>query len=147
VWEKVYGELSEGSGGLHGAVTARAEAQVVRLALLYCLLDGADAIDTPHLFAALSVWQYCDATATYVFGASLGDRTADEITRRLERAGSAGLTRTEISDAFKRHKSAEQIGAALELLRRKGRATCETVSTGGRPTELWKAVTKAGHAN
>jgi hypothetical protein len=140
VWARVYGELSEGSGGLHGAVTARAEAQVIRLALIYCLLDGGGAIDTPHLLAGLAVWQYCNDTAKHIFGASLGDRAADEIMRRLLHAGETGLTRTEIRDMFGRHKSAEQIGAALDLLRRKSRATCETLDTGGRPSEVWRAV-------
>ncbi len=140
MWEGVYPELSAGSGGLHGAVTARAEAQTTRLALLYCLLDGAERIDTAHLLAALAVWQYCDATARYVFGASLGDRIADELMRRLERAGDAGLTRTDMRDAFGRHQSAERIGAALEMLRTKERVTCEAVNTGGRPVELWRAI-------
>lgn len=139
-WSTIYSELSEGHGGLHGAVTARGEAQCIRIALIYALLDGADAIDAVHLFAAVAVWGYCDATAKHIFGASIGDRTADEIMRRLEQAGDAGLTRTEISDTFKRHKTAEQIGSALDLLRRKGRATCETVKTGGRPIELWRAT-------
>lgn len=137
VWATVYPDLSEGHGGLHGAVTARAEAQAIRIALIYALLDGAAEIDTPHLMAALAVWQYADATAKHVFGASLGDRTADEIARRLNQAADTGLTRTEISDAFRRHKTSEQIGCALDLLRRKGRATCETVRTDGRPIELW----------
>jgi len=139
IWGAVYAELSEGSEGLHGSVTARAEAQCVRLALVYCLLDGADHIDAPHLLAALALWTYCDATARHIFGASLGDRTADEILRRLHRAGDAGLTRTEVSGIFGRNLTAERIGAALDLLQRRGRATCETVTTGGRPSELWKA--------
>jgi len=42
IWQAVYPELSEGSGGLHGSVTARAEAQCIRLALVYALLDGVD---------------------------------------------------------------------------------------------------------
>lgn len=139
-WERVYQTLASGGDGLHGAVTARAEAQVCRLALIYALLDGADKIDVPHLLAALAVWEYCDATAKFIFGASLGDRFADEILRGLRKAGDAGLTRTEIRDLFRRHQSAERIGAALDLLQRKGRATCEGVSTGGRPTEVWKAT-------
>jgi predicted transcriptional regulator len=60
--------------------------------------------------------------------------------RRLDRAGDEGLTRTDIRDLFGRNLSADRIGAALDLLRRKGRATCETVSTGGRPTEVWRAA-------
>jgi hypothetical protein len=137
-WASAYPELSAGGEGLHGAVTARAEAQCVRLALIYTLLDGAEVIDVPHLLAALAVWSYCDATAKFVFGASLGDRTADEIIRRLQRAGDAGLTRTDIRDAFGRNLSTEKIGAALDLLRRRGRATCESVRTEGRPSEVWR---------
>jgi hypothetical protein len=140
-WDKVYPELSAGSNGLHGAVTARAEAQVIRLALIYCLLDGADRIDAPHLLAALAIWQYCDATAKHVFGTSLGDRAADEIMRRLRLAGDAGMARTEISGIFKRNLTADRIGAALELLRGKGRAIVQTITgEGGRPTEVWRAV-------
>ena len=143
VWEKVYPELSAGSAGLHGAVTARAEAHVVRLALIYCLLDGAERIDVPHLLAALAIWQYCDATAKFIFGASLGDRIADEIMRRLRQAGEVGMTRTDISNAFKRNVPADRIGAALELLARRARAVCTSEPAGekgGRTAEVWKAT-------
>lgn len=137
-WEAVYPELSAGGSGLHGSVTARAEAQCIRLALVYALLDGAEQIDAPHLLAALAVWRYCDQTARYVFGSSLGDRTADEIARRLTTAGEAGLTRDEIRNAFGRHVPSERIGAALELLQSKGRVTRERVDTAGRPAEVWR---------
>ncbi|MGI8423093.1 MAG: hypothetical protein ACR2NO_03080 [Chloroflexota bacterium] len=139
-WAAVYPDLSAGSDGLHGAVTGRAEAQAIRLALIYCLLDGAGEIDAPHLLAALAVWNYCDATAKQVFGDSLGDRAADEILRQLRRGGSDGLPRTEISNLFKRHLTGDRIGAALDLLRRRGLATYESMSTGGRPIELWRAA-------
>src|SRR5206468_4028956 len=48
-WERVYALLSEGKPGLFGCVTARAEAQVLRLALVYALMDEAETIDKPHL--------------------------------------------------------------------------------------------------
>jgi hypothetical protein len=143
IWTKVYPALSSEGDGLHGAVTARAEAQVIRLALVYCLLDGAREIDAPHLFAAIAVWTYCDTTAKHIFGASLGDRIADEVLRRLRQAGESGLTRTEIRDAFGRNQSSERIGAALDLLRQKGRASCGTTKAAGavgRPTEVWRVT-------
>jgi hypothetical protein len=140
VWRAVYPHLSEGSGGLHGAATARAEAQCLRLALIYCLLDGQSQIDHYHLRAALAAWDYCNRTAQFVFGTTLGDRTADEIMRRLELAGPKGMTRTDIRDVFKRHLPAERIGFALDLLRQRGRVTCDLVDTGGRPSEVWRAM-------
>lgn len=141
MWAKAYTELSDGGEGLHGAVTARAEAQCLRLGLLYALLDGNDRIDARHLLAALAVWDYCNRTAKYVFGSSLGDRTADEIMRRLALAGNDGMTRNDIREAFGRHQSSERIGAALDMLRRRGRAACESVPTAGRPSEVWR-ITK-----
>lgn len=143
VWATVYPKLSAGGEGLHGAVTGRAEAQVIRLALIYCLLDAAEHIDVAHLLAALAVWNYCDQTAAYVFAYSLGDRVADEILSGLRTAGSSGRSRTDISNLFKRHLSGQRIGAALTVLQRRGLAAPESVSTGGRSVELWKACERS----
>src|SRR5215831_10677453 len=57
----IYTALSEGAPGLLGAITNRAEAQTIRLALIYALLDGAAQIDVVHLNAALAVWRFCEA--------------------------------------------------------------------------------------
>jgi hypothetical protein len=140
-WAAVYGTLSAAQPGLLGAITARAEAQTVRLALVYALLDGAAEIGEEHLRAALAVWGFCEASAAYIFGNSLGDPVADEIARSLHQAGTSGMSRTEISHLFGRHKSADRIGAALALLATKGRARMELRSiSGGRPLEVWFAV-------
>jgi Protein of unknown function (DUF3987) len=139
-WAAVYGKLSAAQPGLLGAVVARGEAQVVRLALIYALLDGVGQIDAPHLKAALAVWEYCETSAAFVFGDFLGDPVADEIVRALERAGPEGVSRTSIRDLFGRHRSADRIGAALALLMTRGRARPESRTTGGRPVELWFAT-------
>jgi len=139
-WETIYPDLSAERPGLLGAITARAEAQCVRLAMIYALLDQQEKIDEPHLRAALAVWEYCEASAARIFGAALGDPVADEIMRALVQAGSAGMTRTAIRDLFGRHRSGERIGMALSLLITKGRARMEEKTTGGRPSETWFAV-------
>src|SRR5205823_1563547 len=75
-WEMVYESLSDEHPGLLGAITARAEAQTIRLALIYALLDGKDQIGEQHLEAALAVWEYCEVSAAHVFGKALGDPVA-----------------------------------------------------------------------
>lgn len=137
LWCSVYPNLSAGSRGLFGAATARAEAQCVRLALIYALLDGAAVIELPHLKAALALWRYCEESARFVFGDALGDRVADEIFRALQQAGSDGLSRTQISQLFGRNQSAERIGAALGLLMRVNRIRRERRPTAGHPLEVW----------
>ena len=81
--ESVYTELSEGRPGLVGALTARAEAQVLRLALIYALADCSEVILRVHLEAALEVSRYCAESASYIFGERLGDPLADEILTAL----------------------------------------------------------------
>jgi hypothetical protein len=141
-WAAVYSKLSAAQPGLLGAVVARGEAQVVRLALIYALLDGSAQIDVPHLRAALACWEYCESSAAYIFGDMLGDPVADEILLALRQAGSAGMTRTAIRDLFGRHRSADRIGIALAMLMTKGRARFESRTTGGRPVEVWFATTR-----
>jgi Protein of unknown function (DUF3987) len=139
-WARVYSDLSADRPGLLGSVTARAEAQAARLAMIYALLDGEPQIDLPHLRAGLAVWEYCEASAAHIFGDLLGDPLADEILRALRQAGSGGMNRTGIRDLFGRHQTADRIGAALGLLMKRGRARTETRLTGGRPVEVWFAV-------
>ena len=109
----------------------------MRLAMIYALLDQKAQIDEPHLRAALSVWEYCEASAQHVFGASLGDPVADEILRALRSAGKDGMPRTQISGLFQRHGPAGRIGAALDLLSRRNLARQRAEATGGRPSEVW----------
>lgn len=138
-WEMAYAELSAERAGLLGAVTARAEAQVIRLALIFALLASKDAIGTEHLEAAMAVWAYCDDSAHLIFGDRLGDPVADEILSAL-RHKADGMTRTEISNLFGRHRKSEEISSALAMLQRIGRAKFEATETTGRPLETWFAV-------
>lgn len=139
MWALIYPELSEGKPGLFGAVTARAEAQVLRLSVLYAALDGDMAIRVEHLAAALAVWDYCEASARYIFGDSLGDPVADRILNIL-RQSPEGLTRTGISQLFSKHTSATRIKQALGLLQTARRVRCEVRSTEGRPSEVWFSI-------
>ena len=70
-----------------------------------------------------------------------GDAVADQILEALGAAGPNGMSRTDISHLFKRHKSAEHIGRALSLLLKTGRAKRkQDTGTGGRPSERWFAT-------
>jgi hypothetical protein len=94
-WADVYPKLSEGKGGMFGLITNRAEAQVLRLSVIYALLDCSRVIQLPHLMAALAVWEYCESSARYIFGDSTGDPIADRILEALRNSNS-GLNRTQI---------------------------------------------------
>jgi hypothetical protein len=142
IWREVYPALSEGKMGMFGSATSRAEAQVLRLALAYAVLDRARLICADHLLAALAVWDYCEASARFIFGDSLGYPEADRIMEAL-RASAEGITRTQIRDLFARNRSEREVNAALTTLEECGLARMVSESTGGRPIERWIATNSA----
>jgi len=145
LWAQTYYDLTEGRRGLLGAVTSRSEAQTMRFACIYALLDKSAVVREEHLNAAVALWKYCQASAAFIFGAALGDPVADTILEGLRHAPN-GLSRTQISALFKRHKSAAEIVGALTVLREHGLAKQGPPSqdTHGRPEEVWVAVGSTG---
>ncbi len=136
IWHDVYPELSEGKPGLTGSLIARGEAHVMRLALIYALLDRKTYIHHEHLWAALAVWEYCEASVAYIFGDRTGDPIADKIFAALG-GNPAGLARTEISALFGRNVDSTRIETALEFLQRAQKVHSTVETTGGRPIERW----------
>jgi hypothetical protein len=138
LWAEIYPELSEGKPGLFGAVTARAEAQVLRLSALYALLDRSAVIRVEHLLAALAVCDYCEVSARFIFGDAVGNPIADRILSTLRTEGSK--SQTDLSALFGRHIEANRIDRALETLLRAGLVTSERQETEGRTKTIWHAA-------
>jgi hypothetical protein len=139
LWNDRYPALSRAHPGLYGAATSRAEAQVLRLSAIYAALDCSPVIAAPHLEAALAVWEYCSASAAWVFSAFVHDATADRIRQALD-SSADGLTREQIRTLFQRHVSSERIDAALEQLTTMGLVNSHRSPGRGRPATLWSAV-------
>jgi hypothetical protein len=135
LWANVYKDLSEGKPGLLGKITSRSETQVARLALTYALLDGVDKIDVPHLKAAIAVWRYCEESVRIIFAGRTGNDLADKILTFLKKAEPEGMSRQEINEALKGHKSSIDISDALNALADGDLARVEQINTGGRPQE------------
>jgi Protein of unknown function (DUF3987) len=135
-WEQNYGLLSGDRPGLLGSILGRAEAQVIRLALIYALLDNETQIDLPHLGAALAIWAFCEDSATQIWGDMIGDDIADTILTALRGAGSAGMPRTGMWSLFSRHAPAARITMALDTLSRAGKV--ERMPGGGHGEQRWR---------
>lgn len=142
LWAAVYPKLSEGESGLVGAILARSEAHVLRLSLIYAVLDRSSVVRPAHLRAALALWDFAETSARRIFsGGVLGLSVADTILAALRRQGP--LSRTEISTLFGRNKTAAEINAALRSLAEKEqvrRSTRAADSGKGRSTEFWEAA-------
>ena len=139
-WHRLYPSLSAERPGAVGAICNRGAAQVVRLSLLYAVLDCSPEVKVEHLHAALALWNYCEASVRYIFGNSLANRTADSILNALKCAGDAGVSRSGISHLFGKNKSKAELDAALQMLFSSKLARWDKIPTGGRSVEMWYAT-------
>ena len=133
IWRNVYGELTKEQPGILGSVLARDAAHVVRLSMIYALLDCSAMIKREHLMAALACWEYVEASAKYIFESMTGDPVADKIYEATWAAGTAGISRTDINNKlFKRNVVSERIDQAVKYLLATGRIKDCSIRTGGR---------------
>ena len=139
-WRDIYIELAstEHDDEVLAALLARAEAHVLRLAMLYALIDGRSAICSQDLVASQSLLGYAAASLAWARGQQVADSVAERIATELCKRPD-GLTRTEVRDLFARNVTAERIEEALGALARDGRAERRRSPTGGRPAECWVA--------
>lgn len=143
LWTELYGAMANDDGlGVVDALTARAEAQVLRLSLIYALMDGSPAVERSHLESAWEVWRYCRWSAQHIWvGRGTGDPDVDRIAAVL--AGGDELTARELDRMFQGHRStaelrekAIRLGVAVEVSR----------PTGGRPATVISAADKGDKA-
>ncbi|MGH3631075.1 MAG: DUF3987 domain-containing protein, partial [Sciscionella sp.] len=139
LWHHAYRHLAaQPADGTVAQITARAEAHVIRLALLYTLADGQTQISAAHLRAALALHDYAARSANWALTGTTGQPLAEQIHAAL-RTSPGGLTRSQISSNLSHNQPAGEIDTALQALHAAGRATVTRQPTGGRPAQLWTA--------
>lgn len=133
-WEGIYPEISKEHTGLAGSIINRGEAQTMRLALVYALLDGQECIDELHLNAAMSMWSYAQDSALYIFG----DRSVDPLEEKLLEILKQGpLSATDLSAAFSRNIPKERLQPLLQQLEAQQRISIRKERNGkGRPKQI-----------
>ena len=145
LWAVVYRSLTEVPQGLTGAILARGAAQVLRLSLIFALLDEAEihradtAIRVPHLLAALALWDFCKASVVHIFGDCVGDPIADRLLKAIQ---SGPQTDTDLYQVLGKHEGdRNRKGLALDLLQRLSRIHSSKIHTAGRSITEWHAGT------
>jgi hypothetical protein len=141
-WADLYRRIADDTpSGLVGALTARAEAHVLRLSVAYAGLDGTSEIDVVHLHAAWTLWNYSAESATYVFGNRSRDAYAHRLLHALVSVHPEGLDGTQQRDLFDRHAEKGRLDAAREALEADGLATTRKQGgTGGRARMVTYAI-------
>lgn len=138
IFAKWYEELPDDDYGPAAAMTARAEALVLRLALVYALSDAAMEIEAEHLCAALELWDYSESCVRYLWAGTTGNPMADEVLNQL---AWGPLFQSEISkEVFHSNLSSRDLIAIKTLLLQQGRIAVVPMRTGerGRPALRWE---------
>jgi hypothetical protein len=143
--DELYDDLRKRTDDKVGAATTRAAPLVMRLAMIYAALDCSARINRAHLESAVALWQYCEASAKFVFTmVDLGRDTGRirKLNEALQAAGGAGLSRTAIfKDVFQKNVHRDEITAMLKQLQEMGAVSMtETASPAGgtKPVEVWR---------
>jgi hypothetical protein len=127
LWDNLYPEISKDHPGLIGSVINRAEAQIMRLAITYALIDNKYNIDTPHLKAALAFWEYAEAS----------DESSpfEKIVTSLR---SGEKTKTELHQTFGNNMAAEIMNNTLQKLKDLNLVDCrQEKSSGPKPKTIY----------
>lgn len=118
LWANEYERLTRQRDGIRGALCGRAEAHVLRLSLLYALLDSANAIRPEHLQAALAFWEFCERSIEHIFGGATGDVDGEKILNAL---ADGPMAITDLYRLFGNHRDREWIQAKMAAMVRAGK--------------------------
>ena len=138
-WEDIYDAIGDADlPGIAAELTNRAEAQTLRLALIYAVLAGANRIDLDHLEAGWAAWRYCEASVLHIWGDVTGDRDVDRLVEAVRAAGPDGLSVTDAYETvFAKHKAVGPIAARAV---RYGLIRSEAQETDGRYRQVLYAT-------
>jgi Protein of unknown function (DUF3987) len=129
-----------GESGLFGALTARGDANTLRLSLHHCLLNGADTLQLEHLVAGYAAWKYVEDSERYIFGRKLGDDTQQRLLDELRAVHPEGLDKTQQHNLFGRNASAAKLNDAREKLLARNLVAEKIEATDGRSRSVLVAV-------
>jgi hypothetical protein len=132
----LYEQLNQPKPGLYGALVSRGHVQVLRMSMIFALLEQRREIGVGHLEAASAVWRFCADSVRYLFGERQGSPIAEKVLDELRHAPD-GLTRTQLHARFNRHLTQGQLLAALIQLLRDRLVYRVMRTTSGRPAEAW----------
>lgn len=154
-WTVLYAQIDEKvfPPGV-AALLARQSTYALIFAALLALLERQREISTVHLDAAMAWIDYWEQTALFVFSSSEQTEAAtkmralmDEIVEAVRLLGGARVSHTDVASRVtnkyqKAWPSAKVVKDAIEALQRESppRIISESVTTGGRPTNLYSLI-------
>ena len=108
-WTRQYQIVSADITGLLGSITSRSEAYVLRLGLLFCLLDGVNQIEQKHLQAAVELVAFCNQSVEFIFSTPAESEAGTDADKLLVALAKKPMTQSEVSRLFSNNKTRRQL--------------------------------------
>ncbi len=135
LWREFYTRSAkEPRIGPYGNATVRANGIIVRLSVLYALLDRSRVVTVTHLERAMAFWQYCDRSARFLFDEERANDDLAKLVKGLTRPMARHQIRRRI---FSAHRTAEEIDLLLAEGTSAGLLTMGTSMIEGRERPVW----------
>jgi len=135
-WIECYSDLVKDFDGVLGTVTSRAAPQVLRLTILFAIMDKNKIMSKKHLESALILWRYSLQSADYIFGNNMNGKIQNKILVELENK-KVSLTKTEIHKLFNNHIPKGDIDTSLSYLLQIGKISKRKEQTNGKPKTIY----------
>lgn len=114
---------------------SRAEAQTLRLSMIYASLDQSDTILQEHLESGLAMWRYCEKSAQFIFSGHEIDPKKNRIIAALKKGP---RTTTELHKLFCGHLKKDELNKMLRELQINARIEILKEKTKGKPRTLFR---------
>jgi len=137
-WAVKYHEVSNDESGVLGSVTARAEAHVMRLSLLFCLLDCCLEIERKHIEAACVLVEFCKKSVQYIFSTPAECEAGTDADKLLNALTVKPLSQTEVSKVFSGNKKRTELMTLLTELQTANKIK-QTKETGSKKV-IWSII-------
>jgi hypothetical protein len=127
LWKQVYPRLTEDRDGLFGVITQRAAPQVLRLSMIYALMDQSAIIAKTHLEAALALWKHSEHSVKLIFEDMTGDANVDLVVK----CGKAfkKITRTQMWSLISRNNKKDELDRIVKVIQDRGLASLDAAGT------------------
>lgn len=140
-WPEIYKSVSIDEVGRAAHFTARGEAHLLRMALIFALLECRGSIQQKDLESAYKLWRYCDGSVRHIFCSAEGiegDPDAQKILDELKKQGE--MTQTQMHALFSRKKAKEELNSLLSQLEAVNRIYQDRRKVEGatKPVRIWK---------
>jgi hypothetical protein len=117
LWARRYKTIIEGASGEIADIAKRGPAHIARWSMIFALLECSDHIESEHLKAALSLWDYSLRSLHHIFNQFTATEQQQRIIDFVKQRNSSSLTDIR-EQLFHRNLTKQEIKAELEYLKK-----------------------------